>query len=157
MTNNYQNSMLGIFASVFACLLIIAPTTVSASDVDELTTLLNEFLASADEKPAHERFWADDLVYTSSAGSRTDKAAILASFDTEAATDDEPSLEYSADDIDIRLYGNTAVVAFKLVAVPADDGSDSSEQNYFNTGTFQKRDGEWRAIAWQATRIPDPD
>jgi hypothetical protein len=25
---------------------------------------------------------------------------------------------------------------------------------YFNTGTFRKRDGEWRAVAWQATRIP---
>jgi hypothetical protein len=28
---------------------------------------------------------------------------------------------------------------------------------YFNTGTFLKRDGEWRALAWQATVIPAVD
>jgi hypothetical protein len=28
---------------------------------------------------------------------------------------------------------------------------------YFNTGTFLKREGEWRAVAWQATRIPAPE
>jgi hypothetical protein len=25
---------------------------------------------------------------------------------------------------------------------------------YYNTGTFLRRDGEWRVVAWQATRIP---
>jgi hypothetical protein len=25
---------------------------------------------------------------------------------------------------------------------------------YWNTGTFVKRDGEWRVVAWQATKIP---
>ncbi len=26
--------------------------------------------------------------------------------------------------------------------------------NYFNTGTFLKREGKWQAVAWQATIIP---
>jgi hypothetical protein len=26
--------------------------------------------------------------------------------------------------------------------------------NYFNTGTFVKRDNKWQAVAWQATKIP---
>jgi hypothetical protein len=25
---------------------------------------------------------------------------------------------------------------------------------YLNTGTFAKRDGAWKAVAWQATRVP---
>ena len=29
--------------------------------------------------------------------------------------------------------------------------------NYFNTGTFLRRDGLWQVVAWQATRIPDAD
>jgi hypothetical protein len=34
-------------------------------------------------------------------------------------------------------------------------GGDSPETlEFLNTGTFLKRDGEWRAIAWQATRVP---
>ena len=31
-----------------------------------------------------------------------------------------------------------------------------STENYLNTGTFLRRNGEWRAVAWQATREPEP-
>jgi hypothetical protein len=124
----------------------------SAGDADEILGLLHDFLANSSERSAHERFWADDLVYTSSAGTRTDKASILASFD--AAGDDgdgEPGPVYSAEDVQLKWYGDTAVVAFKLVGTPPDD---SPAMYYFNTGTFLKRDGEWRVVAWQATKIP---
>ena len=45
----------------------------------ELTSLLNEFLAgvSRGDVSVHERFWADDLIYTSAAGRRIGKADIL--------------------------------------------------------------------------------
>jgi hypothetical protein len=122
-----------------------------ASDVEELTGLLHEFLANSSTRAAHERFWADDLVYTSSSGLRFGKADILAGFEQEDEAAEEPSVAYSGDNVDIRLYGDTAVVAFRLVGTPA-DGSGSSY--YYNTGTFLKREGEWRVIAWQATRIP---
>ncbi len=58
----------------------------------ELTELLNRFLdgASRNDIAAHERFWANDLVYTSSAGERTDKAAILASLRAPPDTPEEP-------------------------------------------------------------------
>jgi hypothetical protein len=36
-------------------------------------------------------------------------------------------------------------VAFRLV---------TATQQYFNTGTFVKREGRWQAVAWQATKIP---
>ena len=79
-------------------------------------------------------------------------ADILAGFDAEAAEDsDDAEVRYSGEDVDIRLYDDVAVVAFRLVGTPADGTEVSS---YFNTGTFLKRDGEWRVIAWQATRIP---
>jgi len=93
------------------------------------------------EKQAHERFWADDLVYTSSAGTRTDKASILAGFD-DADTEDsgEPGPVYSAEDVKLNWLGDTAVVAFKLVATPP---NNLPKMFYFNTGTFVKRDGEF--------------
>jgi hypothetical protein len=51
----------------------------SAPDAAELTRLLNEFLAGASSGDAtiHERFWADDLIYTRSAGRRVNKAEVL--------------------------------------------------------------------------------
>jgi putative cell wall-binding protein len=42
----------------------------AAPDGAELTKLLNEFLAGASRNDAavHDRFWADDLIYTRSTG-----------------------------------------------------------------------------------------
>ncbi len=126
-----------------------------AGDADEILGLLDDFLANAGVKSAHERFWADDLVYTSSRGTRTTKAAILASFDAEEeGAQDLPAPVYSADEVQLKWFGDTAVVAFRLVATPP---AGKPIDYYFNTGTFVKRDGEWRVVAWQATKIPSKE
>lgn len=116
-----------------------------------LTELLEGFLAGASRNDAsvHQRFWADELIYTSSAGERTNKQEILAGLAAEPEAPAGPPVTYSAEDIRIRQYGDTAVVAFRLVGKT---GGESPETKYYlNTGTFLKRNGEWRAIAWQAT------
>ena len=129
-----------------------------ASDVEEITALLQDFLANSHTEAAHELFWADDLVYSSSAGLRFGKAEIMEGFESNAGddevADEEPAVTYTGEEVDVRLYGDTAVVAFKLVGTPTDTASGGEELHYFNTGTFLKRDGEWRAVAWQATKIP---
>jgi len=124
-----------------------APASESAEDAAALRSLLDDFLANAGAASAHERFWADDVVYTSSRGTRTTKAEILTGL-AQAESGPEPA--YRAEDVDIRLYGTTAVVAFRLVIEPPAGSGDEPSFN-FNTGTFLKRDGEWRAVAWQST------
>lgn len=137
---------------ILAAFLLVFAGPASAGDADEILGLLHDFLANVDARSAHERFWAEDLVYTSSAGTRTDKAAILASFDSSVDDGaDVPGPVYAAEDVDLNWYGDTAVVAFRLVATPPDD---SPASYYLNTGTFLKRDGEWRVVAWQATKVP---
>ena len=146
--------MIKNFAPVRACLVVLAlmaPPVVAASDVDDLTALLETFLANADKAAVHERFWAEDLVYSSSAGLRFGKADIMQGFEGAAASDEAPAVVYSGEEVDVRVYGDTAVVAFRLVGTPSDG---SATLYYYNTGTFLKRDGEWRAVAWQATKIP---
>lgn len=133
-------------------LLFAVPVVAADSETRELSLLLDQFLAGAsgNDAAAHERFWSDELVYTSSNGTRFGKSDILAGVRASATEPpDETPTVYTAEDVDIRVYGNTAVVAFRLVGT-----SDDSVQSYFNTGTFVKQDGEWRAVAWQATRIP---
>lgn len=135
-------------------ILILATPGVGASEDEHsrLSALLDRFLvgASRNDIDAHERFWNDELVYTSSSGRRFGKSDILAGIrDTARQPADEPPTVYTAEDVDIRVYGDTAVIAFRLVGT-----SDGSVQEYFNTGTFIRQDGEWRAVAWQATRIP---
>jgi hypothetical protein len=142
-----------ITSILVACLLVgvFSVQVAAAADRDDLNLLLKEFLASAHEEAAHQKFWADDLVYTSSNGTRFGKSEILDGFGEPS--DEPPAVIYSAADIDIRTYGVAAIVAFKLVGKPSDG---SAVLEYFNTGTFLKREGRWQVVAWQATVIPSP-
>ena len=147
------------FMMLLALLSIIVGTTTWAdSDEEVLMNMLNEFLAGAstNNAAAHDRFWAEELVYTSSKGLRFGKAEIMEGMNSESDPDgDEPEVVYSAEDIRIRQYGDTAVVAFRLLGSPQDDSGEVMQ--YLNTGTFVKRDGDWRVVAWQATVIPAPE
>ena len=140
-------------ASVF--FLFLLATTVSAQtapDAAELTKLLNEFLAGAsrNDVAVHERFWADDLIYTRSAGRRVNKAEVMHDVrTTPAPKPTDPKTIYTAEDIRIQQYGDTAVVAFRLVAT-----TEKSVANLLNSGTFVKRNGKWQVVNWQSTRMP---
>ena len=131
----------------------------TAPDTAELTRLLHDFLAGAGKNDVamHDRFWADELVYTSALGRRKGKADIMRELRAEPATPkaDEGTTVYTAEEIRIQQYGETAIVAFRLVATTEKAGTKTIA-NYLNTGTFLKRNGKWQAIAWQATAMPDP-
>jgi len=143
---------------VFSVVLVLYLTNVtfaqSAPDAAELTKVLQEFLvgASNDDRSMHDRFWAEDLIYTGSAGRRIGKPDIMR--DQRPATPRTTAqTAYSAEDIRIQQYGTTAIVAFRLVGKTNRDGSVETS-SYFNTGTFLKRNGKWQVVAWQATKIP---
>jgi len=125
------------------------------SEEEILRDMLTEFLegASVNDYDTHDRFWAEDLIYTGSGGDRITKQEILNGL--SGPIDEEALAEYYAEEVDIRLYGDyAAVVAFKLVAnIPLENGRFDT-LDFYNTGTFIKRSEEWRAVAWQATKIP---
>jgi ketosteroid isomerase-like protein len=128
----------------------------TAPDAAELTKLLNDFLAGAsrNDPAVHDRFWAEDLIYTRSAGRRVNKAEIMRDVrSAPAPKPDDPKTVYTAEDIRIQQYGDTAVVAFRLVAT-TETGATKQVQYLLNCGTFVKRNGKWQVVAWQATRIP---
>lgn len=141
---------------VFVVVLYSASAAAEARPAEaELSALLNSFLegASVNEAAIHERFWADDLVYTSSSGERFGKAEIMQGLSESDETTDEDTPAYSARDVEIRVFENTAVITFRLVA----EFADETTQNYYNTGVFRERDGQWQAIAWQATQAADTE
>lgn len=146
------------------CLVLLVWLTFMAGDASaqsapaagELTSLLNQFLegASRNDVAVHDRFWGEDLIYTRSAGRRVTKADVMR--DVRAAgpaRPGEPATRFSAEDIQIQQYGDTAVVAFRLVGT-SDRAGVVELSNNLNTGTFVKRDGEWEVVAWQSTRMP---
>ena len=131
----------------------------TAPDAAELTRLLNEFLAGASRNDAaiHDRFWADDLIYTRSAGRRVTKADVMRDVrNARAPQPDDPKMVYTAEDIRIQQYGDTAIVAFRLVATSETAGT-KQVANLLNSGTFVKRDGKWQVVNWQSTRMPRTD
>jgi ketosteroid isomerase-like protein len=127
-----------------------------APDANELTGLLNEFLAGAsrNDPNVHDRFWADDVVYTGSGGRRRGKAEIMKDVrSAPAPKPGDPTTVFSASDVRIQQYGNTAIVAFRLVGTTMKSGA-TEVMNYLNSGTFLKRKGKWQVVNWQSTRMP---
>lgn len=128
----------------------------TAPDANELTRLLNEFLAGASRNDAgvHDRFWAQDVIYTGSAGKRRGKADIMHDVrSAPAPKPGEPTTIFTAEDVRIQQYGDTAIVAFRLVGTTVKDAK-TEVLKYLNSGTFLKRNGKWQVVNWQSTRMP---
>lgn len=144
---------------LFSFVILTLATTLTvhaqtAPDAPELTKLLNDFLAGASRNDVamHDRFWADDVIYTGSAGRRRGKADIMK--DVRSAPAPKPGdakTTYTAEDVRIQQYGNTAIVAFRLVGTTEKDGK-TEVAKFLNSGTFLKRKGKWQVVNWQATK-----
>lgn len=96
------------------------------------------------------RILADDFIATSSRGELRSKAAEL--------DDMKPSPDYvmegfNLDDINVRVFGGTAVATGRSTLKVAYKGqSNTSVFRY--TRVYVKRKGQWRAVAQQLTRLP---
>lgn len=159
MMKQFRNSILLAAILLLAGIAAAAQTASAAPAAGELTDLLKYFLAGAGRNDAavHDRFWADDLIYTRSAGVRINKAELMKGVrSAPSAKLGDPVTVYSAEEIQIHQYGKAAVVAFKLVGTTNRADGTKTVTNHYNTGTFVKRKGKWQAVAWQATATPKP-
>jgi ketosteroid isomerase-like protein len=141
----------------FACILTLACAASCASSNDrvtrDLTKRLQDFLAAVprDDRQVYEDFFADDVIYTRSAGVTIDKAEIIKNIGHRDPN--APAMTFEADNITVHPYGDMAVVNFRLVI--HSQSKDKTETTYNrNTGTFLKRDGKWQVVAWQSTKAP---
>lgn len=120
----------------------------------ELKETIDTFLygASINDPQAHAQFWADGLTYTSSRGTRYDKAKLMEGLQGIEANDPEQvNTWYGAENIEIKELGEAVIVNFTLTS--ATDGKVTDR--FYNTGVFVKRDGHWQAINWNATAAKD--
>ena len=141
----------------FAYVLTLACSVSCASSNDQvtrdLTKRLQDFLTAVPrgDKQVFEDFFADDVIYTRSAGVTVNKAEIIRNVGQRAAN--EPAMTFEADDITVHPYGNMAIVNFRLVI--HSQNKEKTETTYNrNTGTFLKRHGKWQVVAWQSTKVP---
>ena len=122
----------------------------------ELVALLNEFLDAAGRGDAavFDRFFADDVIYTRSAGVTVYKSDIMKNV-TNLAPSAERKSVFSAEDVTVHDYGDTAVVNFRLVGRTEGKDGKTETAHYRNTGTFLRRQGRWQVVAWQSTKVPE--
>lgn len=147
---------------------VIKPATSAGRQVDtkaertqlEIVKLLNDFMEHVDESAMHDRFWAEDLIYTGSAGTVQSKADIMKSVrESEKKAADGATGNtvirretYLALEPVVRLYGDTiAALTFRLVR----HASDGKTIYYRNSGLLILRSGKWQVATWQATKILD--
>lgn len=143
-----------LLAIVAACFSFPVQAQETSAEKDVIK-LLHEFLNKVDDPAMHDRFWADDLIYTSGKGVKRSKADIMKSMRESSAKSGKPSAEgtstYDAQDITTHVYPRMVVLNFRLVQHLQKQGQPEETHTFRNTGIFLQRDGKWQVVAWQAT------
>ncbi|KPD21099.1 nuclear transport factor 2 family protein [Idiomarina abyssalis] len=135
--------------------LLFSITSLAQESVEEATTkAVKAFLygASINSPKAHDRFWAEELTYTSSSGNRFGKEHLMSGMkDAKAKDPEKVEVWYEAEDIEVKQFGDTVVFNFTLTA----EEEGKVTKYYYNTGVLIERDGRWQAVNWNATEVPE--
>lgn len=95
-----------------------------------------------------ERMTSDDYTFVTLRGEMLTKAAIVQNFRSGVAK--YQSREIS--DLNIRVYGSSAVVTGRAIQKGAENGKDYSG-NYWFTRVYINKGGRWITVALQTTLI----
>ena len=101
---------------------------------------------------ALERILADDLTYVHSGGRVDDKAAFLDVIRSQRSH--YLGVDYSATSVVICGKAAALVRGRAQIRLQRDTGERPSYPVWF-LDVYEKRDGRWQMVAWQATRAPD--
>ena len=125
----------------------------TASDERELTQLVND-LNAAIVKPDMdflEKVLDQDYMHYRPHGNVENRAQYLE--DRKNGTVDFDSLV--ADDIKVRIYGDTAIVTYRSTAKGKDQDGAIDEQRRW-TRVFVRKNGQWKLVHAQGTTIKKP-
>ncbi|MGH9905507.1 MAG: nuclear transport factor 2 family protein [Pyrinomonadaceae bacterium] len=120
------------------------------NDEQAIRKVLDEISAALGrgDTAALDRIYADDYTLVNESGVVTTKAPRLAAIKSG-------ELKYESvnfDEVNIRMYGNTAVVTYRVTSKGQFKGQDIGGQ-YRATSTYVKIKGRWQLVAAHITRI----
>ena len=135
-------------------LVFTQPTRSSANqkgnDEQAVRQLLNELYVALgkNDTVALDRMYADDYFLVNESGVLTTKAPRLA-----AIKSGELKFEsVGFDEVNVRMYGNTAVATYRVTSKGQSKGQDIGGQ-FQGTVTLVKIKGRWQLVTAQVTRI----
>ena len=141
-----------LFASAFTCLAVLPSHAKDAAAGDEqaITQIEKDWGAALvkSDIAAIERFEAAEYMFTDPEGglsTREESSAELKSGAVKIAS-------FTINDLKVRVFGDTAIAYGLETETSTYKGKDTSGQ-YRYTDVFVKRNGSWKAVATQATRV----
>lgn len=131
----------------------LATLDVSAqSEANQLRVIERERLRSlvdADLEVARQ-LHADDFQLINPLGGTLSKDEYLAQIDSG----DIDYLEWEPDEVDVRLYGNVAVIRYRArLKIVVRGLPDAPSGSFWHTDLYEKRNGQWQVVWSQATEI----
>jgi len=98
-----------------------------------------------------DRTTADDYTMITSSGELRNKARAM----SDLKSGEVKFQSADVDELEVRVYGDTAVVTGRHTQKAQSAGNDISGQYRF-TRVYVKQKGQWKAVAYQATHISKP-
>lgn len=105
---------------------------------------------SKNDAAATARILADDLIFTNPFGEVMTKEQRISEIKPGGIQFDS----YTVDDVNVRVYGDTAVVTSRAT-LSGKRGDQALSGQYRATSVFVKKGETWQVVALQSTRIPD--
>lgn len=135
---------------------VIVPTMAPAADsrdrdVAELTRLSDAWdkaIVRKDEKAIADNMAEDFRQIDPAANLETKKSFVAGILDPKLTID-----PYTVEEFEVRLYGDTALLSGRTHMTGKYDGK-VFESNYRYIDIYVRRDGAWKIVSVQITRIP---
>ncbi len=116
-------------------------------EILEIEKERNQAIISGDAA-ALERMTSDDYTFITLRGELRTKAEIIQGFKTGSFHYDSREIS----DLNVRVYGNSAIVTGRSIQKGSENGKDYSGDYRF-TRVYEKQDGRWQTVALQTTLI----
>jgi ketosteroid isomerase-like protein len=109
------------------------------------------------DRAFYESILADDFTHTSHAGAFKTRAQWLAESKSSDRSPAKTVYEsYGVDDLAVRIYGDTAVATGRTTPKGKTASGKEMTGQYRFLRVWVRRNGQWKAVAFQGTRIAQP-
>ncbi len=156
--------------SAFGCVLALIPGRVFGQDsgksspknsgvaqdknIEQQLIQLRKDVAAAEmrgDSATLDNLFSEEYTHLHSDGRLENKAEYLKRFKSGS----RQYQLYDLEDIQVRLYGSTAVILSRAHTKSTNDGAPRDVRNQFLEVWVQQR-GKWRVVAWVTTGTPQP-
>ena len=102
---------------------------------------------------ALDHIYADDIMVTAPMGFCVDKSVVMA--EVRQAAEKAIVGRYDKQDLKVRVYGNTAVSSYRMLAEATFEGVEIKRELCI-TNVWMKRDERWQIVARHTAAIEKP-